>query len=166
MGAARAEFAHGPGREGARRIAWSSAPSATSMTARVSPRRLGASEVPSERIGAGRDARGCQRPFERVGGGCDGQGELGIGRAPQLLDGALGHDAPLRDDADPVAQPFDQIELVGREDDRHSRGGLLLEDAAHHIDRDGVQAGERLVEHEQVGVVDQRRPQLDALLVA
>ena len=33
-------------------------------------------------------------------------------------------------------------------------------------DRDRVEPGERLVEHEQLGLVDERRDQLDALLVA
>ena len=35
-----------------------------------------------------------------------------------------------------------------------------------HVDADGVEAGERLVEHQQLGVVDQRGRELHALLVA
>jgi hypothetical protein len=38
--------------------------------------------------------------------------------------------------------------------------------AAEHVDADGVQAGERLVEHEQLRVVHERGGELDALLVA
>ena len=52
------------------------------------------------------------------------------------------------------------------EDDRHAGGGVLGQHAGEHVDADGVEAGERLVEHEQLGVVHERGGELDALLVA
>ena len=52
------------------------------------------------------------------------------------------------------------------EHDGHARGGVLGQHAAEHVDADRVQAGERLVEHQQLRVVDERRRELDALLVA
>ena len=73
---------------------------------------------------------------------------------------------PALDDADAVAQGLDELELVRREQHGHARGGLVAQHAAHHVDRDGVQAGERLVEHQDLGVVHERRGELDALLVA
>ena len=41
-----------------------------------------------------------------------------------------------------------------------------LQHAAQHVDADRVEAGERLVEHEQLGAVHERRAELHALLVA
>ena len=46
------------------------------------------------------------------------------------------------------------------------RRRVAAQHAGQHVDADRVEAGERLVEHEQLGVVDERRRQLDALLVA
>jgi hypothetical protein len=77
-----------------------------------------------------------------------------------------GHHAPAGDDADAVAQPLDELQLVAGEDDRHPVVGLAAQHAAHHLDRRGVQPGERLVEDEHLRVVHQRRGELDALLVA
>ena len=84
----------------------------------------------------------------------------------QLIDGALGHHAAAGDNADAVAQALHQIQLVGGEDDRHTCPGAVGEHRAHHVHRDGVEAGKRLVQDENVGVVDKRRGELDALLVA
>ena len=45
-------------------------------------------------------------------------------------------------------------------------GGSLGEDRAHVVDAAGVEAGERLVEYKQLGIVHQRDRELRALLVA
>ena len=45
-------------------------------------------------------------------------------------------------------------------------GRDLPEQLGHVGDRDRVEAGDRLVEHQEVGLVDQRRDELHALLVA
>ncbi len=55
---------------------------------------------------------------------------------------------------------------MAREDDRHPPGGLLAEHAGQDVDPDGVEAAERLVEHERLGAVDERGRELHALLVA
>ena len=39
------------------------------------------------------------------------------------------------------------------------------EHVAHHLDGDGIQAGKRLVKHQDIGIVHQRRRQLHPLLV-
>ena len=44
--------------------------------------------------------------------------------------------------------------------------GVVEQHAAQHVDADRVQAGERLVEDEQLGLVHQRGGELHALLVA
>ena len=108
-----------------------------------------------------RDGR---RPTTRRGGPSTTQRRWSV-RA-QLLDVAERDHRPALDDADPVAQRLDQLELVRREQHRHARRGLVAQHPAHHVDRDGVEAGERLVEHQDLGVVDERRGQLHALLVA
>ena len=48
----------------------------------------------------------------------------------------------------------------------HAGGGVFGQHAAEHVDADRVEAGERLVEHEQLRLVHQRGGELDALLVA
>ena len=53
-----------------------------------------------------------------------------------------------------------------REDDADAGRGALADDLGHRRDADRVEAGERLVEDEQLRVVDERRRQLDPLLVA
>jgi hypothetical protein len=54
---------------------------------------------------------------------------------------------------------------VAREHHRHPRLGLLAEHAREHVDADGVQARERLVQHEHLGPVHERGRELHALLV-
>jgi hypothetical protein len=55
---------------------------------------------------------------------------------------------------------------VAGEDDRHPGARPFAQDLAEDVDADGVEAGERLVEHEELGVVDERRAELRPLLVA
>ncbi len=69
------------------------------------------------------------------------------------------------DDRHRLAQVLDEVELMAGEEHGHPGGGPLGEYLAHDINAGRVQAGERLVEHEQLGFVDQSRCQLDALLV-
>jgi hypothetical protein len=51
------------------------------------------------------------------------------------------------------------------EDHRDALGRPLGQDAGEHVDPDRVQPRERLVEHQQLRPVHQRRGELDALLV-
>ena len=52
------------------------------------------------------------------------------------------------------------------EHDRHAGRGVLGEHAAQHVDADRIQPRERLVEHQQLGLVHERRGELHPLLVA
>ncbi len=84
----------------------------------------------------------------------------------QFIDGARGDDPATGDDHDVLAHVFDQIELVAAEHDPDPGPGTFVDDLGHRRDADRVEAGERLVEHEQLRVVGQRYGQLDALLIA
>ena len=70
------------------------------------------------------------------------------------------------DDGHAVAQALDQLELVRGEDDGRARLGPLMQDGRHHIGADRVEAGKRLVQDEDIGIVHERSGELDALLVA
>ena len=74
---------------------------------------------------------------------------------------------PLVDQHHLVAEPLDELQLVAREDDRHAvLARLPLQDVREHVDADGIEPGERLVEHEQFRFVDERGGQLHPLLIA
>ena len=84
----------------------------------------------------------------------------------QLLHPAGRHQASVLDDRHRLADALHELELVRGEDHRHASGRVLGEHARQHVHADGIEAGERLVEHEQLGIVHHRRGQLHALLVA
>ena len=84
----------------------------------------------------------------------------------ELVDGARGDDPAAGDDHDVLADVLDEVELVAAEDDAGAGRRLLADDLGHRRDADRVEPGERLVEDEQLRVVDERRGELDALLVA
>jgi hypothetical protein len=69
------------------------------------------------------------------------------------------------DDRDRLAEPLDQVELMAGEDHRDAATGPLGEHLGEHVDAHRVQAGERLVEHQQLWPVHQRCSKLHALLV-
>jgi hypothetical protein len=70
------------------------------------------------------------------------------------------------DDGDRVAEALHQLELVAGEHDGDAVGGPFEQDLAQRVNSDGVEAGERLVEDQQVGLVGEGRGELDPLLVA
>ena len=76
---------------------------------------------------------------------------------------AVEHDAAIVDHQDAVAQLLDVGHLVGREHDGDALGAQLGDDVLHepHVDR--VQPAEGLVEHDEGGIVDERRGELDEL---
>ena len=88
------------------------------------------------------------------------------GRGLQRVDLAVGDHAPAADDHDVLADLLDKVELVRAEHDADARRGALAQDLGHRLDAERVEARERLVEDEQLRVVDQRRRELDPLLVA
>jgi len=70
------------------------------------------------------------------------------------------------DHDDVLAQVLDQVKLVAGEQHRHALCRQLGEQPAERVDRQRVQPRERLVQHQQHRLADQRSRELDALLVA
>ena len=87
-------------------------------------------------------------------------------RGPQLCQLPGQHDPAVIDDHHVLAQVLDQVQLVAGEQHRHAPGRHIGKQPAHGIHGDRVQAGKRLIEHQQVRVADQRGDQLNPLLVA
>jgi hypothetical protein len=69
------------------------------------------------------------------------------------------------DDRYRLAEVLHQVELVAGEQHGDARRRALGQDLAHVIHAARVETGERLVKHEQLGIVDQRHGKLGALLV-
>jgi len=69
------------------------------------------------------------------------------------------------DQHDRVAQALDELELVAGEDDGNAAARLLPEHPRQHVDADGIESAERLVEDERIRPVNERGRELDALLV-
>ena len=86
--------------------------------------------------------------------------------APQRIETSLGDDPSAVDDRDLLADLLHEIELVAREEHRDPSGGLVAEHLRERSHRDGVEAGERLVEDEEVRRVHERCRELSTLLVA
>ena len=77
------------------------------------------------------------------------------------------HDqAAVVDDRHPLAEVLHLVELVAAEEHAAPGPGLIDQHLADGVDAGGVEPRQRLVQHEQLGVVDQRRRQLHPLLVA
>ena len=70
------------------------------------------------------------------------------------------------DDRDVLADVLDELELMAGEEDGGAAGRLAAEHLGERVHGDRVEPGERLVEHEQLRLVQQRRRELGALLVA
>ena len=88
-----------------------------------------------------------------------------LARSGQLVDRASRHQPPGVDDGRRLAHVLDQIELVAREQHRPARRCLLGEDRAHGIDTGRVEARQWLVQHQQLGLVQEGAGELDPLLV-
>src|SRR5699024_12457871 len=95
-----------------------------------------------------------------------GDDELDRGVRGQLGNTAGGDHLSVTDDPDTVTELFDQFELVAREHHRHPGGRVLPQHVAHHVHRDRIEPGERLVQYQYIRIVNQGGRQLDALLVA
>ncbi len=80
--------------------------------------------------------------------------------------GSGGPDRAAGEDDEIVAETLDHVELVRGEEDRGAAGRAGLQDPGDDVNREGVQAGEGLVEDQHLGVVHERRGDLRALLVA
>ena len=84
----------------------------------------------------------------------------------ELLHRPRCHQAAVVDDGHRLAQVFDEVDLVAREQHAAPGGSLVDEHGAHGVDPDGVEPRQGLVEHEELGLVDQGGGQLHPLLVA
>ena len=124
-------------------------------SSRVSPLRSETTWTPGSSCGPVRTGVGDDDPQQAAGL-----------LAAQLLDAPGGDHPPAGEDADGVAEPLDEVELVAGEDDRDSAPGLLEQRLGERVDADRVQPGERLVEDQHLGPADQRGGQLHPLLVA
>ena len=84
----------------------------------------------------------------------------------ELVDGTGHHQTAVVDDRHLFAEVLDQIELVARE--QHAAPGLCPfdQDLPDGVDSCRVQSGQGLVEHQELGVVDEGGGQLDTLLVS
>ena len=100
-----------------------------------------------------------------------GSGDLDVevpsaGLLLEVLDSARSDDPAPRDDHDVLADVLYQVELVAGKDHPDPGPRALLDHLRHRPDADRVEAGERLVEDEQLGVMGEGDGQLDPLLVA
>ena len=85
----------------------------------------------------------------------------------QLVGRALGDDAAVVDDADPVRELVGLLEVLRGEEDRHAE--LVVEPAhlvPHAGPADGIEAGGRLVEEQDLGVVHERGREVEPALHA
>src|SRR5699024_12125098 len=71
----------------------------------------------------------------------------------------------LVDDDEVVDEAFDEVELMAGEEHRGTGGGEGAEHVEGAFDGGGVEPGERLVEDEDLRVVDEGGGDLDLLLV-
>src|ERR1700722_3621974 len=74
----------------------------------------------------------------------------------QLVERALRDQPPLRDHADAVGHALGDLEDMRGHDDGAARGDALAQHGLDLARRAGVEAGERLVEDDHLGVVPQR----------
>ena len=79
---------------------------------------------------------------------------------------AVGHDM-VRNDYDPVARSLDLIEKVRRNDDAQSEFvAAPVNEVQHLVALNGVESVRRLIEEDQLRVMDDRLRELDPLLLA
>ena len=74
----------------------------------------------------------------------------------QLIERALGDHPAVRDDADSVREPLRDLENMRGHDDRRARPHALGQNVLHLPGGGGVEAGQRLVEHQEPRLMDER----------
>ena len=80
-----------------------------------------------------------------------------------MLDGIVGHHLAAMQDDHARADALDGFEFMGAEEDHLAAAGEFLHQAAQDQRGGNVEAGERLVEQEQIGIVQQRPGEQDFL---
>src|SRR5688572_1110901 len=83
-----------------------------------------------------------------------------------LGDGAIQYFLTARDDADRVAETLGVVHEMRTEDHRLPTLPQLDDDVLQRLRIDGIEAAERLIEDDEIGIVNQRRDELDLLLHA
>ena len=78
------------------------------------------------------------------------------GLVAQFVERALGDQAPAGDDADAVGHALGDFENMRGHDDGAAGGDALAQHVLNQAGGAGVEAGERLVEDDQLGIVHQR----------
>ncbi len=106
---------------------------------------------------------GRQRPPPAAVGAPRLEAHLRAQPVARFGDGALEPDLAGGDDRDPLAQPLGMGDDVGREDDGGAGRGLVADEMLEPALVDRVEAGEGLVEHDQLRPVNDRAEQLDGL---
>ena len=86
--------------------------------------------------------------------------------SPQRVEIPGGDDASVVDDRDFLADVLHQFELMTGEEDGGATRSLGAKHVGQRLHGDGVEPGERLVQHQQFRLVQQRRRKLRPLLVA
>ena len=111
---------------------------------------------------------GC-RAVEQGGSGAQGRrvGELEAhvtsGNAPfELVGGALGDDAAVVEDGDPVGELVGLVEVLGGQEDGDAAGGEVANVVPHLVAAARVEPGRGLVEEDHPGRADQRHRQVEA----
>src|SRR5690625_3202510 len=84
----------------------------------------------------------------------------------QLVDGSVRDHSALGDDADTVAQPLNEVELVAGEQNGDTCCALFAQNRAHRVHGDRVESGEWFVQHEDFGIMHERGGELHPLLIA
>ena len=96
----------------------------------------------------------------------DPQEPFGGGVLAQFVDRTRSDQPAVGDDRDLVAEALDKLELMAREEHGGALARTLDQRVGEHVDRNRVEPRKRLVEDQHVGLVHERRRELDALLVA
>ena len=79
----------------------------------------------------------------------------------QRCRGALGDDQPAADDPDPVRELVGLLEVLRGEEDRRALAVERRDLLPDRLAADRVEAGRRLVEKQHLGLVDQRRGEVE-----
>ncbi len=95
----------------------------------------------------------------------DGEG-ASAGACPDLCRRAVGGDAPLSHQHDPVGEVLGLLEVVRREDDRPPARGFVAHRGPELPSGVDVHPGRRLIEDEQVGIGEERQCEPQTLLLA
>ncbi len=99
----------------------------------------------------------------RIGGADEDGVRVGVDQVANLMNVALGQDAAVVDQQDVRRHRLDLVQDVARDDDALARAAPVLDQPDRAAARERIHAGERLVENQQLRLVDDRLRELHAL---